>query len=52
MFGDFDWSTDVLPFIQSFMNNGAIHAGIGAMVAIAIAALAGRGIVSVFFKRE
>lgn len=52
MYGDYNWATDVLPQIQDFMNNGLIKGALIAIVAIAVAVYAARGLMSVFFKRD
>lgn len=52
MFGDFTWSTDVLPQIQEFMGNGLVRGALIALISIAVAVYGARGLISVFFKRD
>ena len=52
MYGDFSWTTDIMPVVQQFFNNGIIKGGLIAMVAIAVTVYGGRGLISIFFKRD
>lgn len=52
MYGDLDWTTDVLPQLQAFLQQSIVQGGMIALIAIAVGVYAARGLISVFFKRD